>query len=358
MKKKLLSLVLLLLAVIGYFFIDFNLDINSITGNVVKDVTNNHITTTIQDEGDIQLYFCPQEDCESALVNFIDSAKESIHCAFFEVDLDKVRNKLLEKEKEAGIEVLVVTDNDYLYEFDHPFVKTDKFGLMHNKFCIIDGKKFSTGSMNPTNNGAKKNNNNLLLIESKVLAGNYEAEFQEMWNGTFKKGELVLNPVVRLGNATIKNYFCPEDSCANKVKQELKKAEKSIHFMTFSFTHDGIANIILLKHLDNVSVKGVMEARQVSKYSKYDVLKYQIDEKGLGEREGNIVKDGNKQNMHHKVFIIDEEIVVTGSFNPTGGGDTRNDENILIIEDEEIAKKYKEEFDRIYNEALKSGSKP
>ena len=35
--------------------------------------------------------------------------------------------------------------------------------------------------------------------------------------------------------------------------------------------------------------------------------------------------------MHHKVFIIDEEIVITGSFNPSKNADTRNDENILII---------------------------
>ena len=48
--------------------------------------------------------------------------------------------------------------------------------------------------------------------------------------------------------------------------------------------------------------------------------------------------------MHHKVCIIDEKIVVTGSFNPTGSGDYRNDENILIIHNEEIAKRFVEEF--------------
>ena len=97
--------------------------------------------TQIQDSGNIEVYFCPQEDCETALVDFIDSAEEFVHCAFFEVDLDKVRDKLLEKEKE--IEVKVITDKDYLYEFDHDFVKVVVWGLLHNNFCIFKGKRFS-----------------------------------------------------------------------------------------------------------------------------------------------------------------------------------------------------------------------
>ena len=303
-------------------------------------ITEQKVETLIQDTGNIEVYFCPREDCETALVDFIDTAEESVHCAFFEVDLDKVRNKLLEKEKE--IEVKVITDKDYLYEFDHDFVKVDSWGLMHNKFCIIDGKKISSGSMNPTNNGATKNNNNLLFINSQVLAANYEAEFQEMWNGVFKKGDPVLNPMINLDGITIKNYFCPEDQCAEKVKDELKKAKESIHFMTFSFTNEGIGNIILLKSLENITIQGVMEARQVTKYSVYDLLKYQ---------DIDVVKDGNKQNMHHKTFIIDKETVITGSFNPTGGGDKRNDENILIIENKDLAKEFMEEYQKVREEA-------
>ncbi len=37
-----------------------------------------------------------------------------------------------------------------------------------------------------------------------------------------------------------------------------------------------------------------------------------------------------------------------GSFNPTKNGDTDNDENILIIHDAAIAKKFVEEFNRLY----------
>ena len=240
------------------------------------------------------------------------------------------------------MDVKVVTDNDYLKEFNHSFVKADSWGLMHNKFCIIDGKKVSSGSMNPTNNCAHKNNNNLLLINSEVLANNYEEEFQEMWNGTFKKGQKVRNSQIKLGDTFIQNYFCPEDNCGEKVKAELKKAEKSIYFMQFSFTHESIANALLLKNLDNVTIKGVMETQQISPDSKFKVMQAQ----GI-----DVWKDGNKYKLHHKVWIIDERCVVTGSFNPSASGDSRNDENVLIICNSEIVAQFVQEFWKIYSQA-------
>lgn len=133
-----------------------------------------------------------------------------------------------------------------------------------------------------------------MLIDSEILSENYEDEFEEMWGGIFKKGEKIKNPSVLLGDTRIKNYFCPDDSCAERVKEELKKAEESIYFMTFSFTHQGIANILLLKHTENIIVKGVMEARQVTKYSVFKQLEYQ----GI-----DVIKDGNKQNMHHRLGL-------------------------------------------------------
>ena len=300
--------------------------------------------TYLQDQGTIELYFCPQEDCEGALVSFLDSAEQSIHCALFDIGLKSIQEKLREKQK--VMEVQIVTDNDYLKKFDHPFVKADSYGLMHDKFCIIDGSKVSTGSMNPTENDAHKNNNNLLLIESALIAKNYEEEFQEMWQGNFKKGSKVNNPRIALDdkrkNIGVETYFCPEDDCAYHVKEELQKAERSIHFMTFSFTHEGIANVLLLKNLDGLEVKGVMEVRQISEHSEYGRLL---------QNKVEVRKDGNKNNLHHKVFIVDEKTVITGSFNPTANGDKHNDENLIIIGDEEIAKRFMEEFWKVYAES-------
>jgi phosphatidylserine/phosphatidylglycerophosphate/cardiolipin synthase-like enzyme len=324
---------LLLLGGAGY------LGVNS-DFSALLDFRGEVTSTPVVDQGAISVYFCPRENCADALVAFLDTAQESIHCALFEIDQPDIQRKLLEKNE--MIEVQVVTDNDYLYEFNHSFVVVDTWGLQHNKFCVVDGKKVSTGSMNPTINGDEKNNNNLILVTSELLARNYEAEFQEMWAGTFKKGDSVGTPEVLVSDILVKSYFCPEDDCAKKVRNELEKATTSVHFMTFSFTHESIGNILLLKHQEGIAIQGVMEARQVTQYSRFEQLLFQ----GI-----DVVKDGNKQNMHHKVFIIDEETVVTGSFNPSNSGDTRNDENVLIITDADIAARFMEEFRYVWDEA-------
>ena len=46
---------------------------------------------------------------------------------------------------------------------------------------------------------------------------------------------------------------------------------------------------------------------------------------------------------------LDNETVITGSYNPTANGNQNNDENILIIHDKEIAAQYDKEFERIFN---------
>jgi len=139
----------------------------------------------------------------------------------------------------------------------------------------------------------------------------------------------------------MKQLFCPEDNCAYNVKKAINNSKHSIYFMTFSFTHGGIATDLVIKHEQGVTIKGIFEKMQAgSKYSKFNLLDYQGIE---------VKKDNNPANMHHKVFIIDNETVITGSFNPSKNADENNDENILIIHDKAVAEKYLEEFNVLWN---------
>ena len=291
----------------------------------------------LQENGQIQVYFCPHGPCEQAFLSALNQSQHSLHCALYDIGLTSVQTLL--EEKSSQIEVQIVTDDEYYKKLPLPFVKKDKFGLMHNKFCIIDQQLITTGSMNPTDNDAHKNNNNLLIINSSLLAQNYEQEFQELWQGTFKKGNKNINSKIMLNHIKIDNYFCPDDHCAQHTAEQLSQAEESIYFMTFSFTNQEIADQLLLKNLHNLTIKGIMEVRQISPYSVYQqLLTNHVD----------VIKDQNKNNLHHKVFIIDQETVITGSFNPTGNGDKNNDENILIIHDQNIAKLYLNEFNHLW----------
>jgi len=272
-----------------------------ITGNVVKE--------TIPEP---QVYFCPETNCSKVLIDLITQSNE-IHCAFYNLNIIEIE-KLL-KEKNAD----VITNNR-------------KFGLMHNKFCILD-QTIVTGSFNPTRRGVK-DNNNLIVIKSKYLAANYLDEFNELKKGIYGKGSQVKNKIIYLNENKYVNLFCPEDSCKEVVYSELEKAQISIHFMAYSFTYNDISKL-LIKKSKSMEVKGIIEKQRINqKYNQFNILKDKID----------IKADSNKYLMHHKIFIIDSKTVITGSANPTNAGYFTNDENILIINSKKIAKEYLKEF--------------
>lgn len=279
-------------------------------------------------------HFCRSEDCERILNYYLNMSEKSIHCAFYHAGIKSTLGILSGKSR--MMDVKLVVDDSSKEVKGARVVKS--FGLMHNKFCIIDGGIVVTGSLNPTDSELP-NDNNLFVIYSRLLAENYDAEFNELWNGIYGKGEKTANRAINYSGILIENYFCPDDGCEEEVSAELKMAEKSIYFMAFSFTSEKIADSILFK--DGIDIKGVMDSSSAgTKFSQYGRLRdFGID----------VLKDKSKKLMHHKVFIIDGNTVITGSFNPTEGANKRNDENILIIHDPRIAEKYMEEFLRVWN---------
>jgi phosphatidylserine/phosphatidylglycerophosphate/cardiolipin synthase-like enzyme len=59
-------------------------------------------------------------------------------------------------------------------------------------------------------------------------------------------------------------------------------------------------------------------------------------------------RDGNPGLLHHKVIIIDEQIVITGSYNFTNSAETRNDENLIVLYDPFFASQFIAEFQRVF----------
>ena len=58
--------------------------------------------------------------------------------------------------------------------------------------------------------------------------------------------------------------------------------------------------------------------------------------------------DNPRYYMHHKFAVIDNSVVVTGSFNWTNQAINHNQENVLFIENKDLAKKYTDEFERLW----------
>ena len=176
--------------------------------------------TTIEQIQMPQIFFCPQDDCELVFAQAISQAQRSVQCAFFEFNSKKIIDIL--KEKSAHIPIQIVIDErSFKDQLPHEIVKVaNPVQYMHNKFCVIDDIRVVSGSANPTDNDLTLNNNNILIIDSAQLARNYKAEFNELWNGVYGKGQK--NAISQIkGSIDIENYFCPEDECQKQVIDSL-----------------------------------------------------------------------------------------------------------------------------------------
>jgi len=151
---------------------------------------DNLIPSDVDTEYEVEVFFCPEDNCSTQLISHIDSAQEEIVIAIYSFTLDGVVDALA-NARERGVSVRVIFDYQQAsgqYSEDETLidrgvaVKIKKgSGLMHNKFTVIDGKKVLTGSFNYSNNGDTKNDENLVLIISEEIAKQYLAEFEELW---------------------------------------------------------------------------------------------------------------------------------------------------------------------------------
>ncbi len=294
------------------------------------------------------------------LIARINAAQETIHIASFEFNLTPVAEALIAAHQ-RGVEVQWVTDDEHGLEADEEEghgqfamlkkagipVRDDgeRGGLMHNKFWIFDGQTVWTGSTNITVNGIFHNNNNAIVIESPDLAAIYEREFAEMWAGEFGafSPSTVDRQQITLDGTPIQVFFAAEDDVADHLIPLIEGAQHSIRFMAYSFTHDGIGEAVLARAKDGVDVRGIFETRgSETEYSEMPRLYCA----GVPVRQ-----DGNPRTFHHKVFIIDEQLVITGSYNFSESADRDNDENAIVTANADIAARYLAEFDRRWAEA-------
>ncbi len=294
------------------------------------------------------------------LIALIDGAQETIHIASFAFNLTPVAEALITAH-ERGVEVQWVTDDEHGIDADEEeghgqfammedagieIVGDGRGALMHNKFWIFDGYTVWTGSTNITKNGNFRNNNNVIILESRRVSEMYEREFAEMFeDGQFgpRSPSTVELQSTTVNGIPIEVLFAAEDEVMSYLVPLVQGAEKSIRFMAFSFTHDDLGAAVLDRANAGLDVRGIFEKR--SSETEFSELP-NLYCAGLA-----VQQDGNPGILHHKVFIIDDDILVTGSFNFSNNADESNDENVIIIHNAEIAAKYLQEFNRRWAEA-------
>jgi phosphatidylserine/phosphatidylglycerophosphate/cardiolipin synthase-like enzyme len=145
--------------------------------------------------------------------------------------------------------------------------------------------------------------------------------------------------VALAGAGNIRVYFSPHGGCTEAIVQQIHQAKGEILIQAYSFTSRPIARALLAAHKRGVAITAVLDqSNQTGRYSAATFLK----NAGIP-----VYIDDKHAIAHNKVMIIDNRVVITGSFNFTYAAENENAENLLIIKDRpEITRAYRENFQR------------
>ena len=317
----------------------------------IKVVLSDH-TTTLK----------PSKNCESLickeLVKEINAAQTSIDMALYGYEKIPAIDNAISSAINRGVTIRLVYDVDskgnniysdtrYLAK-KIPLSRSDFGinGLMHDKFFIFDKSIVLTGSANLSSTDMSGfNSNSIIVIKSKSVAELYEEEFEQMFQGNFHtlKQNISTKRDFILGESKILVYFSPKDNTVKRaILPLINSAQKYIYMPAFLITERDVVNALISAKHRGVDIKIIIDAvsgRSAS--SKHHILR----------DNGILVKTENYAGkLHSKSMIIDDKYTVIGSMNFSYSGNYRNDENLIVIKNNNVALFYRKFFEYLWHQ--------
>lgn len=317
--------------------------------------------------GNLELYMGPRElgaadDLEEVIVGFIDAAEKRLDVAVQELESESIARALI-RARERRVVVRVVVEWDYLSvnrAISRPFnsggsneanrilhdallranvrIHTDyNPHIFHQKFIVRDSGRANaavlTGSTNFTPTGVGENLNHVVIIHDKPIARIYWREFKEIMQGRFGRLSGEHDPVppeLRISGVRVKVLFAPDHNPEMEIMKQMAKACERIDFAIFTFAESsGIDDTMkALVRTGAVKIRGALDgpAARQKWGAAWEVAKAGAELYAVPHR-------AKLNKLHHKLMVIDGQLIIAGSFNYTGPATRLNDENIIIIGD-------------------------
>jgi hypothetical protein len=150
---------------------------------------------------------------------------------------------------------------------------------------------------------------------------------------------------------SIEAFFSPNGGARYAILKEITEATSTIDVAMYILTDRELSKALISARSRGVNVRILLDGKNAEEigYSKHYFLserkvavKLDFTHKTLGDKYEGI--------MHNKFAIIDNKVLLTGSYNWTHSAEKLNNENLLIIKDsEELIDKYASEFTKLWN---------
>ncbi len=131
--------------------------------------------------------------------------------------------------------------------------------------------------------------------------------------------------------------------CETLLLDSIRLAKSEILVAVYSFSNRKIARALIKRSKEGVSIKLKVDKKQAS----YDYSKFVFDLMKSKHLDIEYISMEKHHSMHNKFLVIDKELVLTGSYNFTKNATKFNWENLVLIKDKLIAKKYIDEWEKI-----------
>lgn len=137
-------------------------------------------------------------------------------------------------------------------------------------------------------------------------------------------------------------YFSPGLDCLGAINSEIRKAKSSLNICVFTISDNRISEEIINAWNRGVKVRIISDDDK--QYDKGSDI-FSIKNKNIP-----LVTDSTPNHMHHKFMTADDAIVICGSYNWTRSASTRNNEDIVVLENPVIVNAFNDEFERLWEQ--------
>jgi phosphatidylserine/phosphatidylglycerophosphate/cardiolipin synthase-like enzyme len=210
--------------------------------------------------------------------------------------------------------------------------------IFHQKFILRDydgsatpTSALLTGSANFTTTDTHKNLNNVVVFRNAHVCRQYLAEVEQLKRGSFGRGLHGAAPATYdLGGVPVRVLFAPDHTPELEIVKQILKGDQECYFAIFTFAgSSGIDDALLAMARGGMKIHGVLDPGQAAQqWAAPKWLKHANIKLYLPKKAGAFAA---LRKLHHKLMVIDERIVVAGSYNYTEPANLYNDENIFVM---------------------------
>lgn len=134
--------------------------------------------------------------------------------------------------------------------------------------------------------------------------------------------------------------FSPENNCVAKVCALFMQARQKVDVCVFTITDDRIASAIIAAHRRRVNIRIITDDTKAEDLGS-DIC-------FLREQGIQIRTDKTPDHMHHKYAVFDQNQALTGSYNWTRNASIRNEENLVVTNDDNLVNRFSEHFEKLW----------